>query len=112
MKINFFTSSRFDKEFKKLSKKFPSLKTDLRNLQKEIIRTSDFGTSLGKNLFKLRLKVISKSRGKSGGFRVINYVDINIIEDKSNIYFLTMYDKSETDNISVNEILEIVGTIK
>lgn len=111
MNYNFFTSSRFEKEVKRLSKKFPSLKSDLLKLQKDIIYSAKFGTPLGKNLYKIRLKVKSKSKGKSGGFRVINYIELSLIEDLSDIYLLTIYDKSETGNISVSEIQSILRTI-
>ena len=59
------------------------------------------GESLGDNCYKIRMAISSKKTGKSGGARVITCVQI--IEDT--IHLLTMFDKSEMENIS-DEYLE------
>ncbi len=64
------------------------------------------GKNLGNNTFKIRLAIKSKGHGKSGGLRVITYFDIILIEDLTNIYFLSIYDKSELSNISNSEIIK------
>ena len=62
------------------------------------------GDSLGKSCYKIRLKVASKRRGKSGGARVITYVHI-IQED---VYLLTIYDKSEKEDLNPDELEELL----
>jgi hypothetical protein len=54
------------------------------------------GTSLGNNRYKIRLKISSKASGKSGGARVITYA--KIVDDE--LWLLTMYDKSDIENVS------------
>jgi hypothetical protein len=62
---------------------------------------------LGKNCYKLKIAIESKGKGKSGGARIItNFV----ISDKT-VYLLTIYDKSEKDNISNKELSEILKFI-
>ena len=48
---------------KKLSKKFPSLKDDLAILIDVLENDYHIGTSLGSNLFKVRLTIESKNKG-------------------------------------------------
>ncbi len=49
------------------------------------------GTLLANNCYKIRLAIKSKGKGKSGGARIITYLQII---DKE-IFLLTIYDKSE-----------------
>lgn len=60
-------------------KKYKSLTADLIKLQKELIENPRLGTSLGKDIYKIRLKITSKNKGKSGGARVISLVDSILI---------------------------------
>ncbi len=62
------------------------------------------GTPLGNNLYKIRLSITSKRKGKSGGARVITYLKTG----EGNIYLLTIYDKSEKDTIYDKEIQKIL----
>ena len=63
----------FDKQVKRLSKKYPSLKNDLTFLIGTPEVNPETGISLGNNFYKVRLKITSKGQGKSGGARVITY---------------------------------------
>ncbi|MEN5212866.1 type II toxin-antitoxin system RelE/ParE family toxin [Elizabethkingia anophelis] len=45
----------------------------------------------------------SKGKGKSGGARLITYVKVH----ESTIYLTSIYDKSEKDNITDNELKQI-----
>ena len=56
----------FRKFFKKLYKKYPSLKDDLSTLIEQLENDYLIGTSLGNNLFKVRFAIESKNKGKSG----------------------------------------------
>lgn len=90
----------FKKEVKRLSKKYPSLSADLRRLMADLEANPQLGEPLGQDCYKIRLRIMSKNRGKSGGSRVISYVQI--IDDT--VYLLKMYDKSEQSTISDNEL--------
>jgi len=107
-KVLIVTVKRFDKEIKRLSKKYRSLKNDYANLIKELEENPEKGIDLGDGLRKIRMAIKSKGRGKSGGARVITYTDIIINVSERKIYLLYIYDKSEIDTISKNELLEIL----
>jgi hypothetical protein len=58
------------------------------------------GTSIGKDCYKIRMSIISKGKGKSGGASLITYVRVV----KSNVYLLDIYDKSNKATISDKEL--------
>ena len=93
----------FLKEAKQLSKKFKLLKSDLKQVVDEIETKNDLGVYLGFNLFKKRVKNSSIPTGKSGGFRVIIYQQI-----ENKIVLISIYSKTEKENLSDEELSEII----
>ena len=65
------------------------------------------GTDLGHRLRKVRLAITSKGKGKSGGARVITYTVI-LAQTETEVKLITIYDKSERENISDAELLDIL----
>jgi mRNA-degrading endonuclease RelE of RelBE toxin-antitoxin system len=65
------STPEFDKEYKRLKKKYQSLPDDLANLEKELIKNPHLGIDLGNNFRKIRMAITAKNKGKSGGARVI-----------------------------------------
>ncbi|MCG8320024.1 MAG: type II toxin-antitoxin system RelE/ParE family toxin [Cytophagales bacterium] len=86
----------FKREIKKLAKKFPSLKNDFAQLLESLQEEPTQGTSLGNNCYKIRMAITSKGKGKSGGSRVITHLKVS----HTSVYLLSIYDKSEQENIS------------
>lgn len=62
------------------------------------------GISLGQDCFKIRLAIKSKGKGKSGGARLITCV--KIVQETA--YLLTIFDKSEQENISNKDLNELL----
>lgn len=104
MSYNVKTIPRFEKELKRLAKKYPSLKTEYIALVRSLIEKPEQGTSIGNNCFKIRISIGSKGKGKSGGARVITYIQIA----HSEVYLLSIYDKSEQENISDKELASLL----
>jgi len=73
MKNKVTPTPTFESRYKKFSKKFPSLKEELLELENELMKNPTLGTSLGANLYKIRLSCKDKGKRKSGGFRIITY---------------------------------------
>ena len=90
----------FIKQAKKLSKKYPKISQDLKDLHEILEKDPHSGTHLGKNCYKIRLQNISTQKGKSGGFRVIVFV---IDKDKV-IRLIAIYSKSERNSMPDEEI--------
>lgn len=108
MHCNILTIPEFDKNVKKLSKRYKNIKNDLIHLVKELQDRPTLGIPLFNNCFKIRLANTSVPTGKSKGFRVISYY----IDESNNIYLLNIYSKSDRENISDAEIIELLKEIK
>jgi len=97
-------TEHFKKEFKRISKKYASLPSDITALINSLKENPTMGTPLGNDVYKVRLAIKSKNKGKSGGARIITYlVDKNTI-----VYLLSIYDKSEKISVSDNEIKSMI----
>jgi mRNA-degrading endonuclease RelE of RelBE toxin-antitoxin system len=108
MSYKIIAISNFRKEAKKLYKKYPSLKSELFELGKQLSVQPSLGTALGNNCYKIRIAISSKGRGKSGGGRVISYVYVT----QTSVYLLSIYDKSEKETISNNELQSLLNQIE
>ena len=98
---------KFEKELKRLAKKFPSLKSDFLLLLQSLKENPSQGISLGNECYKIRMAIASKGKGKSGGARVITCFKIV----HNTVFLLTIFDKSEQENISDKELKELLKFI-
>ncbi len=55
----------FDKQLKRLAKKYKSLKNDFATLLESLEKYPEQGTNLGNNCYKLRLAMLLKARVKA-----------------------------------------------
>jgi mRNA-degrading endonuclease RelE of RelBE toxin-antitoxin system len=113
MKTEIVVTSKFKNEAKRFLKKYRSLKAELESLYLQLLENPKTGVPVDKNVFKIRISVKSKGKGKSGGLRVITYFQVNLIfdEEHNTLYLLSIYDKSETDTISHAEIETLIKLI-
>ena len=107
MECTISISQTFLSDVKRLRKKYKSIISDLDKFKEEISANPFIGSDLGKGLRKIRMGIASKGKGKRGGARIITYNVIKI-ENTIHIILLTMYDKSEQENISDSEILYLM----
>lgn len=97
----------FERQTKKLTKKYASLKNELLQLVAQLKENPEQGIPIGKNCFKIRLAVASKNKGKSGGARIIT----NFVVTETTVYLLSIYDKSEKENLTDKELGELLESI-
>ena len=98
----------FEKDAKKLSKKYSSLKNELIVFIDSTQTKGVQGVSLGSGLFKARLAVKSKGKGKSGGLRIISYHDVILARNEDSVYLVAIYDKSELSTMEIKQINKIL----
>ena len=98
----------FEKQIKRLSKKFPSLKAEYIALVKDLKENPHKGIPMRDNCFKIKIAIASKGRGKSGGARVITHFYV----ENETVYLLTIYDKSEQADISDRELKGLLSEIE
>lgn len=107
MNYNIKSISVFERQVKKLIKKYPSLKLELINLINSLKENPSQGTSIGKNCFKIRIAIKSKGKGKSGGARVITYLQVS----ETTVFLLSIYDKSDKETLTSKELKELLEVI-
>ena len=115
MKVEVRVTKGFRRQAKPLLKKYPSLKSELFQLQ-DLLRTApNTGVGIMPGVFKIRLAVKSKGKGKSGGLRVISFLETVVVtefeEESDSLVFVNLiaiYDKSEVENIADAEIKKYI----
>lgn len=100
-------TDHFKKEAKKLTKKYRSLKAELEALGAELAKNPTIGTPLGHDVYKLRLAIASKGKGKSGGARVVTFV--KVIDEV--VYLVSIYNKKQLDNLTKEQIIELLKKV-
>jgi len=104
MNLKIKTLSYFDKDVKRLFKKYKQLPSDLKILKQELSENPKAGIELGNSCYKIRFANSSIPTGKSGGFRVIYYH----IDTNETLYLMSMHSKNELENIDDKIILQIL----
>ena len=104
MSFNVVVTDGFKKHAKGIANKHRSLKSDLNKLIDSLEENPIQGEPLGKDCYKVRMAITSKGKGKSGGSRVITCIKIV----NQTVYLLTIYDKSDKENISDKELEELL----
>ncbi len=107
MSVQVKTVPEFEKELKKLVKKYPSLKSEYLKLIESIEKDPEQGTPLFKNCFKIRIAIKSKGKGKSGGGRVITH--FAIID--GTVFLLSIYDKSNQESVTDSYIKSLLDDL-
>lgn len=107
MSYNLIITPAFERDAKPLLKKYKSLKTDLAGLFELLMNEPTQGKPLGKDCYKIRLAITSKGKGKSSGARIITCVKIT----SEKVFLLSIYDKSEKEDISDKELNELLKFI-
>ena len=119
MKVSVSVTNSFKIAAKPLFKKYRSLARDLSSLEKELLLTPRLGNPLGNDAYKIRLKISSKQKGKSGGARVISLVEANIVGvaqvisgEEIVVNLITIFDKSDVDNITDKELKDLIRNFR
>lgn len=93
------TTISFDKRVKRLAKHYASFADDYATLLEDLKINPRLGTDLGGGLRKIRMRITSKGKGKSGGARVLTFTVMATV-DETEINLLYIYDKAERSSIT------------
>ncbi len=104
MSYKIIPTEYFKNQVRSLQKNYPHIRHDLKELVEILNQNPKEGTSLGKRIYKIRLKSSDIPKGKSGGYRVITYV----VDEDQKIRLLTIYIKPQKATITDDEIMWIV----
>lgn len=103
-------SRRFTHEIKRLKKRFHHVDDDIRPLINQLKAGETPGDQVpdvGYLTYKVRIPNRDMRSGKSGGYRAIYYLRL-----KNTIYLITIYSKRERDNITADEIRDLIQTVE
>lgn len=103
-------SPEFERRAKVLAKKYKSFRQDYDDFL-DSLEAPFQGTSLGGGVYKTRMQIVSKGKGKSGGARVLTYNLKKIEPDRISITFLSIFDKSDMENVSDSYIKSLVKEV-
>ena len=103
----------FERRAKALAKKYKSFPADYNAFLDELEQNPFGGDPLGHNTYKHRMAISSKGKGKSGGARVITYnVQQQAIGGDILITLMSIYDKSEIDNVSDAYLRQLIKAVE
>ncbi len=97
-------SANFKKEAQRLTKKYPSLKAERAALFSELEKNPTMGTPLGNDIYKIRLAIASKNKGKSSGAKVLPFVQVTV----TTLLLFAIYNKGEIDSLTDKEIKKLI----
>lgn len=117
MRVEVNVTASFKKAARPLIKRYRSFIDDLAELERDLRVNPKLGTALGGDVYKIRLKIKSKGKGKSGGARVISLLKlIEVVgegeDEVSIVNLLTVYDKSDKGDISDAELKGLVANLR
>lgn len=101
------TTPNFEREAKRLIKKYKSLKNEINTLIESLEESPEQGMHLGNDIYKIRIAVKSKGKGKRGGARVM--IKVKILDQM--VYMFSIYNKGEKNDISDSEIEDLIKDI-
>lgn len=97
----------FERQLKQLSRRYRRIRQDLEPLFEQLLAGEMPGDQLRgvhSVVYKVRVANRDARRGKSGGYRVIYYLPTDHIT-----ILLTLYSKSDQDDIPSDEITRIIA---
>ncbi|MCM0592520.1 MAG: type II toxin-antitoxin system RelE/ParE family toxin [Gloeotrichia echinulata CP02] len=102
-------SDEFEQELYRLSKRFRNIRSDVQPIIEQLQQGNVVGdriAGIGEEyiVYKVRVRNTNIQKGKSAGYRLIYQV-----ESPTSILLLTIYSKSDREDIDVNEIRDIVA---
>lgn len=107
MEYRIKTAHSFEKALKRLGKRYVSIVNDYAALLTELHANPQLGTDLGGGLRKIRMRIASKGKGKSGGARVIPFTVI-VAVDETEVNLLYIYNKAERSTVTAVELDELL----
>jgi mRNA-degrading endonuclease RelE of RelBE toxin-antitoxin system len=108
--ITIKATHEFQKKVRSLTKKYRHIRSDLQPILEKLSRGEELGDRLsGINaiVYKLRVKNSDTQKGKSGGYRLIYW-----LQQGDSIVLLDIYSKSEQETIEVATIQRIIANFE
>ena len=112
MIVSFDYLPEFERRAKDLSRKYKSFVSDYNTFLDDLETNPFSGESIGHHVYKNRMAISSKGKGKSGGARVITYNVQQHSGDEILITLMSIYDKGEINNVSDAYLRSLIKEIE
>jgi len=103
-------TAKFKRNLRILAKKYRSIRNDIQPIIEQLEvgeLPGDQISGVGYTIFKLRVKNSDVQKGKTGGYRLIYYV-----KTSTKIILVTIYSKSEQEDIVAAEIQQLLDQLE
>lgn len=103
-------SRQFKRDLKQLAKRYRRIKSDLNPVLEQLQSGETPGDRIQGTehlVYKVRIRNTDAQKGKSGGYRMIYYVQVAEL-----IILITIYSKSDQADISSEEIVDIIQELE
>lgn len=109
--ISIDSSPEYQQNLRDLAKRYRNIRSDTQTVIEQLQSGNFVGdriAGIGENyvVYKVRVRNSNIQKGKSGGYRLIYQV-----ESPTSILLLTIYSKSDREDISANEIQDILTEV-
>ena len=101
-----YYSDTFRRQLKRLSRKYRRIRADVQPLIEQLDAGETPGEQIqgtGYTVYKVRVANSDTQRDKSGGYRVIYY-----LQRQDDVLLVTLYSKTEQSDIEANDIIQII----
>ncbi|GJD17720.1 hypothetical protein RIVM261_026760 [Rivularia sp. IAM M-261] len=105
-------AAEFKRNLRDLSKRFRNIRSDVQVIIEQLQQGNILGDRIGDIgeeyvVYKLRVRNSNIKKGKNAGYRLIYQV-----ESPTSILLLTIYSKSDREDIAANEIQDIIASFE
>jgi mRNA-degrading endonuclease RelE of RelBE toxin-antitoxin system len=100
-------TAEFKRNISRLAKKYRNIRQDVQPVIAQLEQGGTPGDQVqraGHPLYKVRVKNTDAQRGKSGGYRIIYY-----LQTTSKVILITLYSKTEQGDVSAEQIRRIIS---
>lgn len=112
MEVTFDYLPEFERRAKALAKHYKSFAKDYDTFLDSLEENPFQGVSLGGGVYKTRMQIAAKGKGKSGGARVLTYNVTRTEPERVHITLMSIFDKSEMANVSEAYINSLVHQLQ
>jgi mRNA-degrading endonuclease RelE of RelBE toxin-antitoxin system len=108
--IQVTTTTEFNAAIRQLAKRYRRIRIDIKPIIEQLEAgelPGDQIPNIGDTIFKVRIRNSDAQRGKSGGYRMIYY-----LKTTDQILLITIYSKSDQEDIAAAEIRDILQRAK
>jgi addiction module RelE/StbE family toxin len=99
----------FQRKLKRLAKRYRQIKQDLVPILEQLRQGENLGdqiSGVGFRVMKVRVRNSDTQSGKSGGYRLIYWLEL-----EDSIVLLDIYSKADQSDIEISEIRQIINRL-